>query len=232
MNRNTLDIVRRVLLTSRMAVGMGASIVAAGALRAHAQIPGAPILQNAWATPGLVGALNFGGGSDGSVYAAAASWSPASGRFQLSGGGGGQTRSGKGSRGVYGVRVAIPFGAAQGSFGFAAFAGLGGGSGGTSAFPDSISSTTEVPIGVGIGWRHAIGANHGLSVYGTPAYVLFSGGSKNGSLFRGSLGSDVGITPSLGATVGVEFGGTRPRGYGGPSGTIFGLGVSYAFGRR
>jgi hypothetical protein len=232
MNRHTLDTVRRILVAGGLVVAMGASIVATGARRADAQIPGAPILQNAWATPGLVGALNFGGGSDGTVFAAAASWSPASGRFQLSGGGGAQTRTGKGSRGVYGVRAAIPFGGAQSSFGFAAFAGVGGGNGGTSAFPDSISSTTEVPIGVGIGWRRAIGANHGVSIYATPAYVLFSGGSKNGSLFRGSLGSDVGITPALGATVGVEFGGTRPRGYGGPSGTIFGLGVSYAFGRR
>jgi hypothetical protein len=78
----------------------------------------------------------------------------------------------------------------------------------------------------------AVGASHGVSVYGAPAYVLFSGGSKNQGLFRASIGADLGLTRALGATVGVEFGATRPRGIGGPSGTLYGVGVSYALGHR
>ena len=31
-----------------------------------AQLPGAPVLQNAWATPGVVAAFNYAGGSDDS----------------------------------------------------------------------------------------------------------------------------------------------------------------------
>lgn len=199
-----------------------------------AQMPGTPILQNAWASPGIVGALNFSGGSDGSVYAAAASWTPGSGRFEASGGIGAQSRTGKSTRAVFGGRLAVPlpFGGPTSNFGAAAFGGIGGGSGGTSAFVDSISSTVQIPIGIAVGWRHAIGSTHGVSIYGTPAYEFFSGGSKTGGLFRASVGADAGITPAIGVTVGVEFGGTRPRGFGGPSGTLYGVGVSYALGKR
>src|SRR4051812_43182098 len=97
---------RTVLWALRIA-GLVATIAAASA---DAQMPGAPVLQNAWGTPGIVGALNVTGGSDGSTYAAAGSWSPGSGRFQFSGGLGVQQRAGNGSGGAYGVRVAMPFG--------------------------------------------------------------------------------------------------------------------------
>lgn len=218
-----------------------AAFTLSAACRVGAQLPNAPILQNAWATPGIVGALNVAGSSDGSVYAAAAGWSPGSGRFQLSGGLGLQNRTGTGTKAAYGVRAAIPFGGASSTFGFAAFAGIGGG--GTNSISvadtlgrplkaDSIPWTTQIPIGAAIGWRHAIGATHGLSVYATPAYVFYTGGSKNGGLFRAAIGADVGITKAIGATAGVDFGSSRPRGLGGPSTAQYGLGVSYAFGRR
>ena len=227
---------RRFLWAIRIAALLGVAIAGA----ADAQLPGAPVLQNAWATPGLVAAVNLGGGSDGSVYAAAVGWSPGSGRFQLSAGAGAQSRTGTGSKGAYGLRVAVPLGGASSAIGFAGFAGVGGGTGGSAkpasapslTITDSVSSTTEIPLGVAIGWRHAIGSNHGLSVYGTPSYVIFSGGSKSGGIMRAAVGADVGITNAIGATLGIEFGGTRPRGVGGPSSTLYGLGVSYALGRR
>ena len=237
------------------------AVVAVGgvlAASADAQLPGLPVLQNAWATPGMVGALDVGGGPDGSVYAAAVSWTPINGHFQVSGGGGFRSRTGVRSAGAYGMRAAVPFGGASSAFGFAAFAGIGGGSGGTThtvcnvtataTMPpgcapepppgtgfivDSTASGFEVPVGVGIGWRHAIGVGgHGVAVYATPSYVFFSGGSKTNGVVRASLAADAGITPSLGATLGVELGGSRAKGLGGPSGVLYGLGVSYAFGRR
>jgi hypothetical protein len=208
-------------------------------------MPGVPVLQNAWATPGIVAAANFGGGSDGSVYALAGGWTPGSGRFQFSGGVGTRSISGAGSKTVYGLRAAMPFGSSSGTFGFAAFAGVGGGqavtrtaAGTVKTGPadtlagDSTSSTTQIPLGAAIGWRRAIGSNHGLSVYATPAYVLFSGGTSTGGVFRVAVGADFGITSAIGATAGVEFGGSRPKGAGGPTGTTYGLGISYAFGRR
>lgn len=230
----------------RGAAALGMTLLAGWATPAGGQIPGAPVLQNAWATTGTVGAIDIGGGSGASVYAAAASWAPGSGHFQLSGGGGIQTGSGVKSRGVYGLRAAIPLGGASSTFGFAAFAGLGGGPSRTTSFTtfvscgidvcpgttDSVSSTAEVPVGVAAGWRHAIGSTHGVSLYATPSYVFFSGGTKTGGLFRTALGGDMGITSSLGATLGIELGGKRPRGLGGPTGSLYGFGLSYALGHR
>src|ERR1051325_11829407 len=42
---------------------------------AAAQMPGAPVLQNAWRSPGLVVAADFAGGS-GSLYGGAVGWAP------------------------------------------------------------------------------------------------------------------------------------------------------------
>jgi hypothetical protein len=230
---------RRALWALRIAALIATVVVAASA---EAQFPGTPVLQNVWATPGIVAALDIAGGSDGTVYAAAGSWTPGSGRFQLTGGLGYQTKTGNSgsSGGVYGVRVAMPFGGASSSFGFAGFAGAGGGGSQNKVTesvpgptpPDSSISTAQFPVGAAIGWRRAIGSNHGVSVYATPAYVFFTGGSKTGGLFRTGLGADFGITSSMGATAGVDFGQSRPRGFGGPSGTTYGVGVSYAFGKR
>jgi hypothetical protein len=237
----------------RGGTALAMALLASWATPAGGQIPGAPVLQNAWATPGIVGAIDVGGGSGASVYAAAVSWAPGSGHFQLSGGGGIETGSGVKSRGVYGVRAAIPLGGASSTFGFAAFAGVGGGPSRTTSVAtcggllpcpvcptgatcpvvaDSVTNTAEVPVGVAAGWRHAIGATHGVSLYATPSYVFFSGGTKGRGLFRAALGGDVGITSSLGATLGIEFGGKRQRGLGGPTGSLYGFGLSYALGHR
>jgi hypothetical protein len=209
---------------------------------ADAQLPGAPVLQNAWATPGVVGALNYAGSSGQSVFAAAAGWTPGSAHFQVSGGVGYQTRTDFDGRPVYGARVAIPFGGSSSAFGFAAFAGVGGGSAGkrkvevtpgsTESVTDTISSTTQIPLGASVGYRRAIGSTHGISLYATPAWVIYSGGVKTEGLFRVAIGGDIGITRAIGATVGVDFGGTRPKELGGPSSTQYGIGVSYAFGKR
>jgi hypothetical protein len=203
-----------------------------------AQMPGAPVLQNVWATPGLVAAANLAGGSDGSVYAAAIGWTPTSGRFQLSGGLGARNRTGAGNGAAYGIRLAMPFGKATSSFGLAAFAGIGGSSAGktpsssSSSSPDSVANTAEIPVGAAVGWRHSFGATHGISVYATPSFVFYTGGSDASNLLRLAIGADAGLTTRIGITLGAEFGGTRPRGVGGPSGTLYGLGVSYALGKR
>jgi hypothetical protein len=208
--------------------------VLACATRAAAQMPGAPLLQNAWASPGVVGAVNFAGGSDGPIYGAAVALATSSARLQLSGGIGIRSGTGSGSRtnSVYGVRLALPFGGQTGAFGLAAFAGVGAGASVSASPADSLASTTIFPIGAAIGWRHALGATAGFSVYATPSYIFFTGESSQTGLVRASLGVDVGLTKAIGITVGTEFGQGRPRAEGGPSGTLFGLGLSYALGRR
>lgn len=244
---------RRVLWVLRV----GAVVAVLLAADADAQLPGAPILQNAWATPGLVGAFNAAGGGGTSVFAAALSWTPAVGHLQISGGTGFANSTGVRSRAAYGLRLSAPFGGDQSTLGFAAFAGIGGGQSRTTtttvsctvvlpscavitptrsisgliAF-DSTTSTAVIPIGAAVGWRHAVGSSHGLSVYASPAYVYYAGGTSNTGLIRVAFGVDAGITSSLGVTGGFEFGGTRPTSIGGPSGPVYAAGVSYAFGRR
>jgi len=233
---------------------LAATIAAASA---DAQLPGAPLLQNGWATPGMVGAVNVAGGPGGTVYAGALSWTPAAGRVQVIGGAGIQSGPGLGSGGAYGLRVAAPLGGMSSAFGFAAFAGVGGGGTRTRTVSvpcasapqrpaacagvtdpnvvvavDSTSSSVEVPVGAAIGWRRPIGNTRGISFYATPSYVFLSGGTRTGGLLRAGIGADVGITGSMGVTAGIELGATRPRALGGPSGTLFGVGLSYAFGRR
>src|SRR4051812_2997720 len=89
-------------------IATAATVLAAAS--AGAQMPGTPVLQNAWGTPGIVAAVNVGGGSDGSVYGLAGGWTPGSGRFQFTGGIGARNLTGVGTKAAYGLRVAMPFG--------------------------------------------------------------------------------------------------------------------------
>jgi hypothetical protein len=192
---------------------------------AGAQMPGAPVLQNAWAAPGLVIAADIAGGSGSSVYAGALGWAPASGRFQLSGGGGFQSVSGGGSRGVYGVRAAFPLMQMMGGkLGIAGFAGVGGGAGKTG---DTTRTTTMIPAGVAMAFRQAIGsAGRGFSFYLDPVYQYHTGGSGSQGYFRVAAGVDAGISSRFGLTLGAESGGKAGTGEAGPGGTSFGVGIS------
>lgn len=244
---------RRVLWALRI-VALAAVILAASA---DAQLPGAPVLQNVWATPGVVGALNVAGGGGLTVYAAALSWTPGFGNLQVSGGAGFANGVGSGSRSTYGLRVAAPFGGESSALGFSVFAGLGGGPARTTSTTvsctvvlpgcavttpvratsglivfDSTTNSTVIPIGASIGWRRGVGTSHGVSVYASPAFVYFGGGTNSRGLMRAAFGVDAGVTPAIGVTGGFDVGGTRPQAIGGPSGVVYGLGVSYAFGRR
>lgn len=198
---------------------------------AGAQMPGTPVLQNAWSTPGIVMAFNFSGG-DGSVYGAAASWSAPSSRLQVSAGTGLRSRSDVGTKAVYGARLAVPIYGEFSAFGFAAFAGVGATSSGAATSADSVATTTQFPVGLALGWRHALGVNRGVSLYVTPSYLFLTGGTDNAGLFRTAVGVDFGLAKAVGLTGGVEFGASHTRTEGGPTGTLYGLGISYAFGRR
>ncbi|HET9424243.1 MAG TPA: hypothetical protein VFO55_02640 [Gemmatimonadaceae bacterium] len=195
-----------------------------------AQMPGAPVLQNAWASPGIVIAGNFAGGSGSSVFAGAAGWAPASGRFQLSGGGGMQSVKGGSSRGVYGARIALPVMQLMGGrLGVAAFAGIGGGAGKTG---DTTSSTSVIPGGVTVGYRQPIGSSgRGFSVYVDPSYQHHTGGNGSQGYFRVAAGVDAGLSSRFGLTVGVESGAGADAGKVGPSGTLYGVGISMKLGR-
>lgn len=212
-------------------LSLAASLVAPRCLRG--QLPGAPVLQNAWAAPGIVVALDIGGGSGatgGSTYAGAAAWAPGNGRFQFSAGAGMNSAKGGGSRGVYGARVAAPVTQLMGgALGVAAFVGVGGGSGSTA---DSLRATSIVPAGLAIGYRRAVGAGgRGFSVYADPHYQLQSGPKNRKGFVRVGAGIDAGITSRIGITVGLESGANAATGSVGPHGTLFGVGASMKLGR-
>jgi hypothetical protein len=155
-----------------------------------AQIPGAPVLQNGFITPGLIVAADAAVGWNHGLAAAAASYAPNSRSVALSAAAG----------------AGFPDGPAF-AYGFVGIGGLFG--------PTTV---TDIPIGAGIGYRHALGESGGISVYATPFYLIQRSGGNEGS-FRTGLGTDVTVTPRMGVTFGADAG-TR----GGPR---FGAGIAY-----
>jgi len=150
--------------STRGGVALSCLLTVALAQLGRAQLPNAPVLQNAFVNPGITAALNFSNLSGASSYAGAAAWAPGSARFQVSAGLGAQTHSGGPTRTVYGARVNVPFVGATSSLGFSAFVGYGVLSGGGSL--DSSEAKSVVPLGVTAGYRKPIGTSHGFSIYG------------------------------------------------------------------
>jgi hypothetical protein len=210
-----------------LALGIHALAAASGA----AQMPGTPVLQNAFANPGFTAAADIATLGGASTYALAGAWAPGSARFQLSGGIGIQTRSGAPTRTAYGLRANAPLFGSGSSFGGSAFIGYGGLAG---SELDSTVAKTVIPVGATIGYRLGLGMVRGFSVYASPIYewVGRGGGAGNTSVFRGALGLDIGFTSAIGMTLGVELGPTQHAGSGKPSGTAFGAALSYALGGR
>ena len=206
-----------------------ASILFAYGSAARAQMPGTPVLQNAFANPGITAALDVASLGGASSYAAAGAWAPGSAHFQFSGGIGVQTRTSSPTRTVYGFRLNVPIIGATSNFGASVFAGYGGLSGGGI---DSSTTKSLVPLGASLGYRHAFGGGHGVSLYGSPVYewVTRGAGAGSASVFRGAIGLDIGITSTIGATLGIEFGGKNDTESGKPSGTAFGAALSYVMG--
>lgn len=208
-----------------------ASAFASASTPAVAQMIGAPVLQNAFSNPGFTVAVNFGTSSDAKTFGAAGAWAPASGRFQVSLGGGSVDPKGEKGHGTYGARLAVPVFSFMGSrAGAAVFAGVGGASA-----PGT--RLTTVPAGVAVGFRQAMGETRGLSVYVAPFYTWTRAEPTNQparskGLIRVSGGLDLGITRRIGVTLGYEAGARAGQLDPGPRGGVFGVAASYAFGRR
>jgi hypothetical protein len=182
---------------------------------AAAQLPGVPVLQNAFTNRGLAFAANFGGGRGQSVYGAAVSWGlggtpDGDGRLAVSAGAAAQ-RANEATRGVYGARAAARlWSTSGGALGVGAFAGVGGGPRTRPAGTVTNPAVLTIPVGVSAGYRRAIGARRGISVYGSPFYrwtrTEVDTVAASGTI-RFSVGLDFAFTRALGVTVGGEFGG-------------------------
>ncbi|MDQ3696853.1 MAG: hypothetical protein M3373_02345 [Gemmatimonadota bacterium] len=197
---------------------------------ARAQMPGQPVLQNAFSSPGVTVAANYGTGDSVRGYAGAASWAPPNGRFQVSAGLGAVEPEGEDLVLSWGARVMapLPLLRPEGSLAVAAFAGAGG------ASPDG-STVLFAPVGVAAGYRRALGATRGLSIYVAPFYgwsrASADEATSSSGVVRVSLGIDLAISQSLGVSAGYETGATAEDGNPGSSGDVFGVGVSYVLRR-
>lgn len=201
--------------------------LAASSGTADAQMPGLPVLQNAFANPGITIGVNYGSGKDLTGSGAAGAWAPGSARFVLSAGVG--TASPKDSRDgatTYGGRISAPvFRFMAGAMGVGVFAGIGGA---------SQAKTGVIVAGVSGGYRRALGSM-GVSLHVAPSWqrtsVSVAGDAFSGSVVRVSSGIDVSFGGRYGATIGVETGAKAADDEPGPRGTMFGIGLSYALRR-
>lgn len=204
---------------------------AGGGSRCLAQMPATPVLQNAWANAGITVAADYGKAQDASAFAGALAWAPAESRFQLSAGAGVVRADSGGSQGGYGARLSIPLKSfAGGNLGTAIFGGVG-------VTTKSGTTLSSFPVGVAIGFRHALGATRGISAYVAPFYMIsrIKGDSLSkptGGAMRASAGLDVTVAPQIGITVGYEAGAKAKDRTPGPRGGVFGIGVSYALHRQ
>jgi hypothetical protein len=201
---------------------------------ANAQMPGLPVLQNAFVGPGFAAAVNGGGGGGGSSYAAALGWAPSSARFQISVGAGVPVAGGS-TGGAFGARAAVPvFSLMGGNLGVAAFGGVGGAQG--ARVQDGRVGLGQAPIGAAVGYRWTLGETRVISAYAAPFFSYFRSDfgntTRSAGLFRVSAGGDLALTRAIGVTAGLEAGATAGADRPGPEGLIWGVGFSYAFGRR
>lgn len=193
---------------------------------AASQLPGLPVLQNAFANPGITVGLNYGRAVDLTGYAVAVAWAPRSGRFAISGGVGSAKPDDTTASAAYGGRVSVPvLHVMQGALGVGAFAGFG-------TWP--FANRSVAVLGVAAGYQRPIGSL-GVSVHAAPSYQRYSISSAtedvSGGLFRFAAGVDVSFGGRFGATLGFESGARHRSDALGTSSSIFGLGVSYALRR-
>ncbi|MEP7067068.1 MAG: hypothetical protein ABI889_13615 [Gemmatimonadota bacterium] len=196
---------------------------------AQGQMLGAPVLQNAFANPGITVGADFGSGDNISSYGAAVSWAPLTAKYALSGGIAYLNPKFGSGTATYGARLMVPVFHYGSQIGVAPFVGMGGA---------TMSGVTEwqIPVGISAGYRRALGASgRGISAYVSPFYswarVRESGATSTHGLFRVALGVDAAVLPQVGVSVGYETGATAGVGQAGATGGIFGLGVSYALHR-
>jgi hypothetical protein len=214
----------------RTIAGMIAASAALSVLPAlcAAQMPTVPVLQNGFASRGMTLALNYGSGTGSDAYALAAGWSPASQRFQISGAVGGVRPDTGGTWTGYGARFAVPlYSGMADRFGVAVFGGVGG------ARRDT-TSISRVPVGIGAGYRFALGETRSVSAYASPFFVwsrLSERGARaqSDNAMRGSAAVDLVLTRNIGVTAGYEFGGGNASSSPGGGKGLFGAAVSYAF---
>jgi len=226
-------------------------VAALGARPLRAQLPGLPLFQGAFPSPGLAAGVDVGRAESRTMTAAAVGYGPRSERFGLVAGLGlfNNTAPGYGGSHIgYGARFALTaFRFAGQRLAVTPFAGYGSSRGtlesgtlaGLSATPEdtgAVLRTDEFPFGVAVGFRTRLGATRALALSLAPAYTLDrrSGGTLDASHggLRVSAVAEVAVMPQIGVTLATEFGQSATGEDPGPRGSRIGLGLSYAFAKR
>jgi len=221
-----------------MAVMVGATLASAKGELA-AQVPGVPVLQNAFSNPGLAIAANFGTSSGQSYYGAAAAFGLGTeGTLSVSAAAGAQHGNGA-TRGAYGARIASRVWSSKGgALGVGGFAGYGGAQRTRTGTIVTNPAVMMIPVGLSVGYRRALGTTRGLSAYLSPFYRWVrtdSGAVASSGSMRISGGLDFSFSSSLGVTVGGDLGGAGSSSGGGGNKSSGALGAAISFvpgGRR
>jgi hypothetical protein len=206
-----------------------AALATVTAIPVRAQMPGVPVLQNAFANPGITAGAVYGHVDEADTFGAAGTWAPGSGWFQATAGAG--VLSAAGETGFTGGgRLSASLGRflsflRNESYGATAFAGVGG------ARQNGATSVAS-PVGIGLGYRRMFGARV-VSVYGAPFYARYNLTGVDPApdpayLFRVSAGIDVSVVRTFGVTVGWEGGAKAGEAEPGPRASTWGVGLSYA----
>ncbi len=128
---------------------------------ARAQMLGAPVLQNAFANPGITVGGDFGAGDDLKSFGGAVAWSPLAGKYQLSAGAAYlDPKVGSGTA-TFGARLMVPVYGQKGALGVAPFVGMGG------AKLNGVSNW-QIPLGVSASYRRALSNGRGISAFVAP----------------------------------------------------------------
>ena len=216
-------------VTTRVAATAGLLLLSS---TLSAQVPGAPALQSAFSSPGLVVAGNFGSSTGQTFYGGAAGYGlGANGRIFLSAAAGAQ-RANEATRGAYGARAAMSVWTSRGgALGASAFAGVGGAM--RTKAPDGTTTNPQLvslPLGVSVGYRRAMGQTRGISAYVSPMYKWTRAEADGIRAASGAMGvaiaGDVALSRSFGLTIGTELGRTG-TGTGRKTTSVLGVAVSF-----
>ena len=215
------------------AVGAASVLAVCAGESAAAQVPGLPVLQNAFSAPGFALAADFGGGNGQGVYGAAFAWGLGkTGAISISGAAAAQSANGA-TRGAYGGRLAARLWSGGGTgLGLAAFAGVGGAPRTRENLIVTNPAELIVPAGLSVGYHRSLGSTRGVAVYVAPFYRYERAESEiveTTSAFRASAGLDIALSPTIGLTIGGEFGGSSGDNNGSPAGA-FGAAISVVLG--
>jgi len=180
------------------------------------------------------------------MLAGAVGYGPRRGRFGLAAGVGtfGDAAAGyRGSRLGYGARFALTaLRLADQRIAITPFAGFGSSratlaNAGRAGLPDSAAAAgkviqqDEIPLGVAVGWRIAVGEGRAIALTAAPSYVIArrtgTTVDQSAANFRTAIVAELALSTRIGVVLATELGQTSSGAEPGARGSVSGAGLSY-----